>query len=575
MTSRSKKISLAVGAGVLLLGAIAWGGFGGGAPQYELEDAARGDIVETVSVTGSVKPQQKIELQAEVSGRVTRLPFAEGAVVKPGDVLLQLDSRDILARIASQRAAVDAAAVRLRELQAGATPQELAVTEAAVASARAKVEASIVAQRDAREAFITSELNLETAKAKADLTAVGARQDLASSYADAAADASDAVFRLTAPLFVTDEALSFTANSFEAESAAKRGRVAAKAAQQRIAAAAVGLTGLSSSAQLLAPYGAVRADLEVIKTYVEACSALLNFTIGLSSSTLAQYRLDADTALTAINGASSQLTSAATSLSLAEHSSEFLAAQSSHVSAQTNLNVASNNVIAAQSALAQAEAELSLKQAGTRKETVDGQRAQLAGAQGTLSSLYAELAKRSLLAPVAGTVTLVDVRLGETVQPGRAAVAMNATGAFAIEVNISEVDVGKVQVGDKAAITLDAFPGEAPLTGHVATVNPSEKVVDGIIFYKTTVVFDGEDARLKSGMTANLDIETGRATGVVRVPLRAVKERDGKRFVEVLVAPDAQPQEREVVLGLEETEYAEAKSGLAEGEAVVVGTLAN
>jgi RND family efflux transporter MFP subunit len=465
--------------------------------------------------------------------------------------------------------------VRLRELQAGATAQDIAVSEAAVASAQAKVDASIIAEADARNAVTTSQQAYDTAKAKSGISASSSTGDVVAAYAAAAASANDAVNRLTSPLFLTDEALSFSANNFQAESTAKQGRVAAKAAQQRIAAKTLSLSSSADPSALLIASSAVRADLLIIRSFVESCSTLLNFTIGLSSSTLAEYQLNVGSALSTTNSAISTLTSAVTALALQEQNSvgDVTSAQAALQSSQASLNAATNNVLAARAALVQSQAELTYKQTGNRKEVVDGQRAQLAGAQGTLASLYADLAKRRLLAPVPGTVTLVDVRLGETAQPGTTVVAMNADGNFEIEVNVSEIDVGKVQVGDRVAITLDAFPGETSWAGSVATVNPSEKVVDGIIFYKTVIVFDTEDPRLKSGMTANLDIETGRAAGVLRVPLRAVKERGGKVYVQVMTTASAEPEDREVMLGIEDNDGAEVRSGLAEGDLVVVGTI--
>jgi multidrug efflux pump subunit AcrA (membrane-fusion protein) len=89
-----------------------------------------------------------------------------------------------------------------------------------------------------------------------------------------------------------------------------------------------------------------------------------------------------------------------------------------------------------------------------------------------------------------------------------------------------------------------------------------------VIYYKATSVFDVEDARIKSGMTVNLDIQTDKKEDVLYLPYYVVKERNGDRYVQVL--ENGKLKEKIIKTGLEGETMIEIIEGLAEGEKVVV-----
>src|SRR5262245_54604701 len=93
-----KKRYIFGGIAVLLVGGIVFASTRPKVTTYETETVGRGDVVHEVTVTGSIAPMKKIELQPEVSGRVTRIAVTEGAEVHAGDVLIEIDSRDAAAR---------------------------------------------------------------------------------------------------------------------------------------------------------------------------------------------------------------------------------------------------------------------------------------------------------------------------------------------------------------------------------------------------------------------------------------------------------------------------------------------
>ncbi len=140
--------------------------------------------------------------------------------------------------------------------------------------------------------------------------------------------------------------------------------------------------------------------------------------------------------------------------------------------------------------------------------------------------------------------------------------------AACISAAVPEVDVAKITIGDKAEVTLDAYGDTTVFPAAVSSIDPAETVIEGVPTYKVTLYFNDRDERVRSGMTANLDILTERREGVFRIPSRAVTTKDGKKIVRV---PDISGL-REVVVetGLRGSDGSiEIVSGLSEGDEVV------
>jgi multidrug efflux pump subunit AcrA (membrane-fusion protein) len=144
--------------------------------------------------------------------------------------------------------------------------------------------------------------------------------------------------------------------------------------------------------------------------------------------------------------------------------------------------------------------------------------------------IEAEIASKILRAPFAGVVTRQDAKVGQIATAGTVLVSLISDNNFEIEANMPEISVGNVLVGNPVKINFDALPGE-DFTGKVGYIEPGETLVDGVVNYKIKIAIDSADARLKSGMTANLTIDTSTKTGVVSVPETALFFEDDKTFV--------------------------------------------
>src|SRR6185369_16162211 len=108
----------------------------GSKTSYQTVGVTRGTITEIVSVTGNTTPVKSLNLGFQNAGSISAVYKDVGAAVNPGDVIAQLDTQDLQAQQAQARASVDAQAATLKNLQAGPTPQSVAVSQTALASAQ-------------------------------------------------------------------------------------------------------------------------------------------------------------------------------------------------------------------------------------------------------------------------------------------------------------------------------------------------------------------------------------------------------------------------------------------------------
>ena len=143
---------------------------------------------------------------------------------------------------------------------------------------------------------------------------------------------------------------------------------------------------------------------------------------------------------------------------------------------------------------------------------------------------------------------------------------MSDTG-YEVDAGVSETDVGKVTVGDSVSMTLDAFPGET-FQGSVFYIAPSETNTQGVISYLTKISFAKPDPRLKSGLTANIDIATQHKDNVLFLPEYAILQNDSGTFVETVDGKTT--KQNPVTLGIQDEKgNVEVTSGVTAGEQVL------
>ncbi|MDO8559015.1 MAG: efflux RND transporter periplasmic adaptor subunit, partial [bacterium] len=180
----------------------------------------------------------------------------------------------------------------------------------------------------------------------------------------------------------------------------------------------------------------------------------------------------------------------------------------------------------------------------------------------------AQISKTIIRSPINGTITGQDAKVGEIISADVSLVSIISAGNFEIEANIPESDIAKVKIGDNAQVTLDAYGQDVVFQVKVLKIDPAETVIEGVPTYKVTLYFNEKDDRLKSGMTANIDIFTAEVKDVIAIPQRAILSDNGKKTVKIIKGKDI--QEIEVKIGLKGTDgNAEILQGLNEGDKVI------
>jgi HlyD family secretion protein len=170
-------------------------------------------------------------------------------------------------------------------------------------------------------------------------------------------------------------------------------------------------------------------------------------------------------------------------------------------------------------------------------------------------------------APVDGVIAERPVKVGDTVAPGQKIVSIVDPSLLYISAPVDEADVGRVSVGQEVRITMDAYPGRT-FRGEVIRLSPI--VTGGRLETRTfevRVSVPQDDIIIKPGMSADIEIITGRVRDALVVPSQVVIEEGLRRYVYVVESGRARL--REVETGLFNWNLTEIKSGLKEGETVI------
>lgn len=204
--------------------------------------------------------------------------------------------------------------------------------------------------------------------------------------------------------------------------------------------------------------------------------------------------------------------------------------------------------------------------AGGRFESILAQETKVAGAEASVSALESILSKLTIKAPFSGVVTLQDAKVGGAVSPGEALISIINQDNMYIEANVSEIHIGKINVGNSVIIEFDAFPNEI-FTGSISYIEPGEVLIDGIVNYKIRVNLDNFEEKIKSGLTANLKIQTAKRADVVALPLYAVIKENNQNFVNKVIGKKV--QKTPIVLGLSGNDgHVEILQGITVGDLV-------
>ncbi len=216
------------------------------------------------------------------------------------------------------------------------------------------------------------------------------------------------------------------------------------------------------------------------------------------------------------------------------------------------------------------------------EETYKNQQNVITQAQNSLNSAWLTLQQSSptIYAPIAGTVTGLSLQPGAvlitqsnsdstTSNTSQKVASITTTANPTVTLNLTEIDVTKVKIGNKATITLDAF-ADKTYTGRVVSIDTVGSVSSGVTSYPTVIQLDLKNENILPNMSASASIITETKDNVILVPASAVQTTNGESTVKVM--KNGQIEQIPVETGSASDTQIEIRSGISEGDTIVTST---
>jgi RND family efflux transporter MFP subunit len=194
--------------------------------------------------------------------------------------------------------------------------------------------------------------------------------------------------------------------------------------------------------------------------------------------------------------------------------------------------------------------------------------ADLSSAAASLGNAQQQHSNSVITAPVDGVVANKAVTIGQVVSPGATLMTVEKIGELYAVVNIEQKDLGMVQIGQKAEISVDTYPDQK-FEGVVDTINPVAGSSSRM--FRTKIKLDNTQGLLKPGMFIKVQLVTGAETNVLTVPQSAVFQKQGLYYVYAVEGNKA--LRRQVEVGDVSGNVIEIKSGLQEKQVIAIDNI--
>lgn len=493
--------------------------------NYKTEIAVRGSVVRNVSETGSIDVSEKVNIGFKNSGRIAGLAVRVGDSVEAGQEIGRLDTKELNIKVAEAQASLNGALADYNKLMVGYSSQEIAVVQTQVQNAQVSLD-------NAKQSLLDTQLQTQ--------------DDLNDSYSNAQNYLEDAKLKAyNAYVFADGIYRSYFILPDQAGFAVSLSLNNIKSASDKIN------QGYDDFDKALI---AAKEALLTIKSNLETIRNMEESEVYKSSVSSAD-KTSTDNQKSYIVTALSNISDSQQAISTVkvENGKALNLAKAEVASAEANLNILNNQLI--------------LKQTGPTQENINLYQAKVDQARANLFLLQNDLGEAVLRSPFKGQIVELNKRAGEIVQPIDYVVSILPAGPFEVKADIYEEDVVNIQKDNPVQISIPAFPDQI-FNGRVISIDPSEKLIDGVVYYEVTIGFDETIEGIKPGMTADVAIETGRKENVLIVPRGGVKKKNGQNTV--LVLEKGKLVEKNVKIGLVGEDSVEILSGLEEGAKIVI-----
>lgn len=432
------------------------------------------EFVQKVSLTGKVIAAKNVDMGFETSSRVQKVNVKVGDFVKKGSILASLSNGDFVASVEKSSALAEMEKAKLQDLNANVKKEEKKLAEDNVTSAEADLRISEQSLLD----------QIKDTYAKAD---------------DSIRFNIDPAFR--DPRSQNPEFLYLIDQNTALRDSIKSDRVK------------VGflLTHVNNS-----------FSIDKLDTY------------RLEIAQIQRFINDVNTAISIVSETANKSGDTSYNTQVSAQKTSIALARANFALSLSSLNQSEAGYKNSIAALVRSKNELAVLNSGATETQLAIQLANIESAKASVGSASAQLSKTYIRAPFDGIITKVDIKEGEISSPNKPVISMLNDGEYQIETFVSENDIAKLQVNQPAKITLDAYGRNVFFDAVVISVDPAETLKDGVSTYRTKIQFVEKDEKVKSGMTANIDIETDRRENILQIPQTAIILDSGVKKVKIL-----------------------------------------
>ncbi len=556
---------------------------GNAKPSYITSAVQKGTLIVSVSSSGQISSSNQVDISSKASGDIVKIAVVNGQEVKSGDLIARIDAKNAYKAVKDAQLNLESAQLSLDKLKQPADANSILSAKNAVASAQNSLDKLKMSQPiDYQNALAVSQT---------------AKSNLEKSYEDALTAISNSFLNLPNIMSAMDDIL-YSDQISQSDNSLGRGQINTdvlynttyETDQFKIKSYQAIAEKDYSSAMLA--YGANYANfkkasvysgqaeienllsetLEAIKAMAQAVKSENNyFAVWSDARTLRNMSIftQISTYKTNLSTYSGQINSSLSSLSSAQSAIQNY--KDAIVSADNNLKSLIQNqpfdLASAEANLEEKKLSLADIEAGADPMDIRSQEISLQQKKDALYDAQTVLADYTVKAPFDGVIAAVNVKEGDLAS---GAIATIITKQSIAEISLNEVDAAKIKIGDKAMISFDAIDG-LDISGSVAEIDEIGTVSQGVVNYNVKIVFDTQDDRVKSGMSANAVIIIDNKVDVLLAPSSAVK--NGRfDYVEILDG-SGRSQKKPVIIGASDDTMTEIISGLNEGDKIITQTI--
>jgi HlyD family secretion protein len=515
---------------------------------------SQGNLMIAVSGSGSVAAARTVALPFQQDGTVTSVAVQVGDQVKAGQMLAQLDAGDLQLQLQQAQANLKAQQAKLAQLKGGsAMPQDLASAQAQLDSAKAQLEQTRtgtatkpdVQSAQAQLAAAVAKLAALKNPSQADLSAAQSKVDQANTSLQSTRN-SASQSKTNAQLALQNAVDSLTQAQSKFATAQKNWQHVQDEGTDPTNPSTTDAAGKKKPNKL---NDAQRQ--QYYDAFVQAQTALDSAQNAVTQAQLAydsarqKEVTDVQQAEAAVNDTQQQLDTLNN-----PNASDLTQAQAAVTQAQANLTKltqggTATDITKAQAAVTQAQANLDKLTAPGTAPDIAAAEASVLQAQADVDTAQRNLGEATLKAPFDGVVSAVTIQPGSpnnssstsstssTGSSSAAAITIVDRSKLHVDVNLSETDAARVQVGQPVTLSFDALPN-VTIKGTVATVAPAATVQQNVVTYPVQVEFDPGNTPVKVGMSATADIQIQQVNDAILVPSRAVQTVGNARIITVL-----------------------------------------